>query len=126
MKGKVLFFTLILFILSGVSIFADSTVYLSPSPNWLKRAVGCYECVIISANLPLPGKTQIFLDAKGNLQGDYMFLEDGTKISGILYNFGFFPPRGLNCTWKDSYGKGDLEITFNRYFSRFNGFKGKI
>lgn len=125
MKINVLVFILILFMLPSVSIFADSalveSVDSSSAPNWIKKAVGSYESEIFSGSLPWPGKTRIFLDDNGFLMGRYEFLENGTRVSGVLYNFSFFPPTGLKCTWKDSYGKGELEMTFNKYFTRFNG-----
>ncbi len=91
-------------------------------PQWLTKTVGTYQSVIFSNYTPYPGTTRIVLNSDGKLQGKYVFIENGTEITGILWNFSTFPPQGLKCMWKDTYGKGDLEMTFNKDLTQFNGF----
>lgn len=85
------------------------------------KMIGTYKGVIFSSGVDCLGKTSISKSASGILSGEYEFMEKGLKVSGTLYDFQIIAPLKLKCKWRDKYGTGDLEMSFNEDITEFSG-----
>ncbi len=87
----------------------------------INKIIGNYEGVLIyNNNDKLPVMTQIYLNESNNLRGSYAFKDFGGEIlKGKLSNFKIKSKNKLSIEWRDSYGRGWLDINLSN-----NEFKG--
>lgn len=95
--------------------------YAYPSSNLIAGIVGSYKGCIMTGKTEYPGTTTFLVDDDGVISGKYELVDRGTIVRGELSEFGEVGPRQLKCRWKDKHGEGDLNITFSRDLSSFDG-----
>ncbi len=101
-------------LLSGALLAACHS--MSNPPN---KPIGDYYGKIYSSGEDQEAKTALTLDGN-RIGGDYYFVEEAQKARGTLSKCQR-SHRQLVCQWKDKYGQGKLEMTFNQSFNQFTG-----
>ncbi|WP_417432081.1 hypothetical protein [Kiloniella sp.] len=93
--------------------------------DWHLDIAGVYQGKLLSNNIPSSITTTLTITAENKIFGAYEFEDTETIQHGNLTNCHPIKTRVLACTWQDTYGKGMLELKFNKALDEFRGSWGE-
>ena len=88
----------------GDELAAESTAV-----SW----TGVFRGTLQSSGVPVPATTEL-LEHDGAISGRYSFADKSGSTEGTLSRCARLRVRAIRCTWQDSYGTGDLELTLSK------------